>query len=92
MKRTWSSSRDEWLRKTSLANETSLWAIDSLNKNEAEIYDLENISSNSSEEELNERLKVIKKAIKHTIIEKENELDDLSLNGHIQRRYWLITN
>ena len=80
MKKTWSSSRDEWLRKTSLANEMSLWALDSLNKNEAGIYDLENISSKSSEEELNEKLKVIKKAIKHTIIEKENELDDLSLN------------
>ena len=80
MKRTWGSTRDEWISKTSLANEMSIWAIDSLNKNEAEIYDLENISSKSSEEELNEKLKVIKKAIKHTIIEKENELDDLSLN------------
>ena len=73
MKRTWSSARDEWLRKTSLANEISLWALDSLNKNEAEIYDLENIFSKSSEEELNERIATIQDDNALLIDEKDKE-------------------
>ncbi len=81
MKSTWRSVRDEWLSRTSLENEISVWAIDSLNKNEAEIYDLESISKNGSDAELEEKLKTLKKSIKHKIIEKENELDDLSLNA-----------
>ncbi len=81
MEKNWSSVRDEWLSKTTLATELSLWAVDSLNKNENEIYQLEDIANNRPETELHEKLKIIRKAIKQKIIEKEYELDDLSLNS-----------
>ncbi len=81
MKGNWSQSRDEWISKTSIAEETSLWAIDSLNKNEKAIFAIESISSNGlASEEITQKIKELKKTIKNTIIEKENSLDDLSLN------------
>ncbi len=80
MKKSWSQTRDEWLSKTSLAEETSLWAIQSLNKNEQEIYALESLLKEASENEIDEKLKNLRKEIRSELIEKENSLDDLSLN------------
>ncbi len=80
MNKSWSSARDEWLSKTSLTEETSAWAIESINKNEKEIYALESISEKELLSDLDERLKKLRKAIRNEIINKENKLDDLTLS------------
>lgn len=81
MKETWSSARDEWVSKTSIAEETSLWAIDCLNKNEKAIYETEQIAKEGTKNELEQKLRDLKKSIKAEIINKETNLDDLSLNS-----------
>ena len=80
MKQNWGKTRDEWLKKTALPEETSSWAIESINKNEKDIYALEAISESESTDDLNKRLRELKKAIKSQMLEKENKLDDLSLS------------
>ncbi len=84
MKRSWNDARDEWLRKTSLPDELSLWALESLTKNEKEIYAVEGSTkgpAKDSDLEIFERLKSLKKSIKGEILNKENSLDELSLNA-----------
>ena len=81
MKEPWSSARDEWISSTTIAEETSLWAIDCLNRNEKAIYEIEQIAKDGSNNELEMKLKELKKLIKTEIIQKENHLDDLSLNS-----------
>ena len=80
MEKTWGNTRDEWLRKTSLSEEESSWAIESINKNEKEIYALESISQKVSLNELEQSLKALRKSIKAEVINKESNLDDLSLS------------
>ncbi len=80
MRKSWSSARDEWLGKTSVGEETSSWAIESINKNEKAIYALEELSDENPINELDERLKILRKTIKTEITTKENNLDDLALN------------
>ena len=81
MKKHWGVARDEWISKTTIAEETSLWAIDCLNRNEKAIYELEKIAKEGSKNELELKLKELKKSIKAEIIKKENNIDDLSLNS-----------
>ena len=81
MENNWSNLRDQWLNKTSLEKETSSWAVESLSKNEKNIYGLENLSKDANTIALEELLKETKKRIKSEITEKENSIDDLSLNA-----------
>ncbi|KGG15127.1 MULTISPECIES: VHS domain-containing protein [unclassified Prochlorococcus] len=81
MKKTWSDFRDQWIKTTSLPEETSLWAIESLNKNERAIYALESLDPKISTSELDQQIKATRKTIKAGLIEKDNSLDDLSLNA-----------
>ncbi len=80
MRQSWSRTRDEWLSQTSIAEENSAWAIESINKNEKAIYELEAISDEQPINDLDEKLKLLRKAIKAEITIKENNLDDLALN------------
>ena len=80
MRRTWGEVRDEWLSSTALSESESKWAIEAITKNEKEIYAYEDMNQGSSSDELNEKLKSIRKAIKNEITKKENSLDDLTLN------------
>ena len=80
MERSWGKVRDEWLGKTSLEEEISLWAIECLNKNEKAIYSLEEISKEGSTNQIEEKIKELRKTIRTEILEKETSLDDLSLN------------
>ncbi len=80
MENTWGTARDEWVGKTTIAEETSLWAIDCLNRNEQAIYEIEQIAKKGPNNELDIKLKELKQLIKTEIIKKENNLDDLSLN------------
>ncbi len=81
MKRSWNKTRDKWLRETSLAEEVSLWALDSISKNEKEVYKLETSFQADGVSEEDEKLKFLKRLIKSEITAKENELGDLSLNS-----------
>ena len=81
MKKSWSNTRDEWLKETSLAKEISSWAIESINKNEKEIYELESISEKGQATQIEEKLRALRRLIKHEILSKEDHLDDLSLNS-----------
>ena len=81
MKETWGLARDEWVKTTSIAEDTSLWAIDCLNKNENAIYEIERIAKEGSKNEFDSKLKELKKLIKSEIIKKETNLDNLSLTS-----------
>ena len=80
MKKSWSENRDEWLKRTSVPEETSLWAIEAISKTEKQIYAYEESLQNGSDDEIDEKFKVLKKRIKTEITAKENSLDDLALN------------
>ncbi|AAP99856.1 MULTISPECIES: hypothetical protein [Prochlorococcus] len=80
MEKTWNEIRDAWLRKTSLTEEAASWAIESINKSEEDIYEIQKIAKKDSFTELDEKLRLLKKSIKSHILEKENSLDDLTLN------------
>ena len=80
MQRSWGQARNDWIKRTSLSDELSLWAIESISKHEKEIYSLDERSGDKNLPELGEELKSLRRAIKHEITSKENSLDDLSLN------------
>ena len=85
MNNNWKQIRKDWLEETSLPEDISFWAIDSISRCEKEIISLEEsierktLTAQTSLG-IENRLKEIKKAIKAEITKKENSLDDLSLN------------
>ena len=81
MSKPWRERRDQWLKETSLSDELSFWAIDSINKNENQVYEFEKACENGSKEEINETIKSIKQSLKTEISAKEKHIDDLSLNA-----------
>ena len=85
MDTSWTSKRDAWLKQTSLESETSSWAAESINKSEEIILDLEKGHNSSGKqqrsiEEAETELRLLRKTIKRSLTDKENELDELSLN------------
>ena len=80
MKTSWNKSRDEWLKRTSLSEEVSFWALDSISKKESELYELEHSLENGRSDEATEKQKALRKAIKSEIAKKDSHLDELSLN------------
>jgi len=77
MRPSWGETRDERLRTTELNESEWKWAIEVITRNEKEIYNYENIQGKESSDE---ELKSIRKSIKNEITNKENSLDDLTLN------------
>tara|TARA_Y100001968_G_C19439158_1_gene761534 strand:+ start:70 stop:573 length:504 start_codon:yes stop_codon:yes gene_type:complete len=81
MRSSWEEKEASWAKKTSLPESISKWAIESISSNHEQIKKLEaDCKANQSKEIIDIRLKEIRKNIKSEIAEKENGLDDLSLN------------
>ena len=83
MRNSWGEERESWLRKTSLPDELSTWAIESINKNEDDIHSIERSASADTSIKkpitVEEDLKTLRKNIKNEIARKEDSIDDLSL-------------
>ncbi|ABX08694.1 VHS domain-containing protein [Prochlorococcus marinus] len=81
MESSWSNSRDEWLRRTSLSEEVSLWALDSISKKERDVYELEGSLKNEKPDKAAQKQKALRREIKYEIAKKDSYLDELSLNA-----------
>tara|TARA_Y100001968_G_C19307300_1_gene692296 strand:- start:530 stop:1051 length:522 start_codon:yes stop_codon:yes gene_type:complete len=85
MVKSWDDSLNSWSRDTSLSKEMSEWAIECVSKNIKEIQSLQqarnkNAPSEESKKEREVLIKKLKKQIRQGITNKENALDDISLN------------
>ena len=74
----WSKIRDEWLKKTALAEDDANWALEALVNSEEELFEIERKLKNK--EEAFGQVKSLKKKVKETISSKEISLDDIALN------------
>ena len=78
MSKSWSQIREEWLKSTSIEDGDANWALESLIKNESEIFDVEKKVKNK--EDYIGTIRNLKKKVKETILSKEVSLDDITLN------------
>ena len=81
----WQIAKQNWLRKTKLPDDIHSWAIDLIEQNEPSIDKFEDLFQNNDAQKINadqleKKIKEIRKDIKKAVLEKENTLDDISLN------------
>ena len=81
----WDEVKELWSRHTDLPKAISSWALGPIKNNEDLIHQIEKEISNKADKAkvpiIQENLKVLKRNIKAGVSEKENSLDDLSLNS-----------
>tara|TARA_Y100001968_G_C19190262_1_gene634833 strand:- start:189 stop:710 length:522 start_codon:yes stop_codon:yes gene_type:complete len=86
MKQSWSKVKETLLAKDGIPKEIYLWAIESIERHEAEIEELEDAykdrdSTSNTDEESNDYLKSLRKNIRGRITSKENSIDDITLGS-----------
>ena len=79
MTKTWSYFREEWLNNTSLSEDDAKWALDALINYEQDFFDLEKKIKNN--ENIYEKVRIIKKKVRENISSKEIHLDDINLGA-----------
>ena len=86
MNNLWAESRDLWRDESLLSKEISEWASEPISKCDKQISELEKFRQNipsklKTVKDLEEYLKAIRRNIKEEMSNKENSLDDISLNA-----------
>tara|TARA_B100000700_G_C15015507_1_gene843066 strand:- start:390 stop:908 length:519 start_codon:yes stop_codon:yes gene_type:complete len=85
MRDRWEEITESWLKSTSLSQDMALWAFKALGRNQVSIESIEESEKlsggkKSNFAEIDENARIVRKKIKNAITEKENSLDDISLN------------
>tara|TARA_Y100001968_G_scaffold292692_1_gene298098 strand:+ start:23497 stop:24018 length:522 start_codon:yes stop_codon:yes gene_type:complete len=86
MKQSWSEARESMLARVGISREVYSWAIESIDKYENEIQELEDIcedisSQVGSREQASNYLNGLQKNIRKEISSKENSIDDITLGS-----------
>ena len=79
MLNSWSYIRDEWLKRTTIAQDDAKWALEALINTEEDLFEIERRFKNN--EDALSQVRSLKKKVKETIYSKEISLDDIALNN-----------
>ena len=78
MSNNWSNFREEWLKSTNISDDDAKWAVDALVNTEEDFFEIDRKFKKN--ENIFMEIRNLKKKVKETLSNKENSLDNISLN------------
>ena len=78
MSNNWSNFREEWLKSTNISDDDAKWALDALVNTEEDFFEIDRKFKKN--ENIFMEIRNLKKKVKETLSNKENSLDNISLN------------